>query len=382
MESSSHRIFSVLVSSALYLCLYIVDYEGELDFSSYYHAKVNKLTFPSSFPRNETSAIAEYRELFSIRPDDVFTYLIGAIDVHTNLYRYPEQQLMRIYNSNQTANNAPDDRRRDVLIWFHDGAWIFGGAQYEDEVCYKLAHLAGFVVVSASYRLAPENPYPAPFNDALKVLNWVKNNIEHYGAHPSKIMVGGEGAGANLAAAIVARNLDRDYVHFDDRVSVIGLLLVHPPLAMHTDLAEGGSLVEYSDLNGLMTSTQLDWAKAMYRSAATIQPTEYAFAPLVASPHLLKLFPHTVIVLAKHDILFDEGVKFGNILRARYVPLDMLIFNSTIYGFFGRSKFLQGDVAVARVSKLLRQYSSQYPVEHFEAENDRGGPFHFFRKEN
>ena len=382
MESSSHRIFSVLISSALYLCLYIVDYEGELDFSSYYHAKVNKLTFPSSFPRNETSIIAEYRELFSIGPDDVFTCFIGAIDVHTNLYRYPEQQLMRIYNSNQTANNSPDDKRRDVLIWFHDGAWIFGGAQYEDELCYKLAHQTGFVVVSASYRLAPENPYPAPFNDALKVLNWVKNNIEHYGAHPSKIMVGGEGAGANLAAAIVARNLDRDYVHFDDRVSVIGLLLVHPPLAMDTDLAEGGSLVEYRDLNGLMTSTQLDWAKAMYRSAATIQPTDYAFAPLVASPHLLKLFPHTAIVLAKHDILFDEGFKFGNILRARYVPVDTLIFNSTIYGFFGRSQFLQGDIAVARVSKLLRRYSSQYPVEHFEAENDRGGPFQFFRKEN
>eukprot|EP01032_Pedospumella_encystans_P022463 gene22463-25448_t len=259
---------------------------------------------------------------------------------------------------------------------------MLGGAQYEDEVCYELAHQTGFVVVSASYRLAPENPYPAPFNDALKVLNWVKNNIEHYGAHPSKIMVGGEGAGANLAAAIVARNLDRDYVHFDDRVSVIGLLLVHPPLAMDTDMAEGGSIVEYSDLNGLMTSTQLDWAKAMYRSAATIQPTDYGFAPLVASPHLLKLFPHTVIVLAKHDILFDEGVKFGNILRARYVPVDTLIFNSTIYGFFGRSQFLQGDVAVARVSKLLRRYSSEYPVGHFEAENDRGGPFHFFRKEN
>ncbi len=382
MESNSHQIFTVLISSALYLSLYIFGYEGELDFSSYYQAKLNKLTFPATFPRNESSSIAEYRELFSIKSDDVSTFLIGATDVYTSLYKYPEQQMMRIYNSNRTANNAPDDKRRDVLIWFHDGAWMFGGAQYEDDVCYKLAHQTGFVVVSASYRLAPERPFPAPFNDALKVLNWVKNNIEHYGAHPSKIMVGGEGAGGNLAAAIVARNLDRDYVHFDDRVSVIGLLLVHPPLAMHSDIAEGSSLAEYSDLNGLMTSTQLDWAKAMYRSTATIQPTDYSFAPLVASPHLLKLFPHTVIVLAKHDVLFDEGVKFGNMLRARYVPVDMLVFNSTIYGFFGRSKFLQGDVAVARVSKLLCRYSSLYPVEHFEAENDRGGLFNFFRKEN
>lgn len=379
MEPNPHSIFAALLSSILYLSLYVLEYDGELDFSSFYQAKMNKFTLPVAFPRNDSYSVAEYRQIFSVQSDTAASYMIGATNVYTSLYRYPEKQLMRIYNSNRTENNAPDDKRRDVLIWFHDGAWMFGGAQYEDEICYKLAAQTGFVVVSASYRLAPENPYPAPFNDALKVLNWVKDNIEPYGAHPSKIMVGGEGAGANLAAAVVARNLDRQYIHFDDRVSVIGLLLVHPPLAMHTDTAEGSSLAEYSDLNGLMTSTQLDWAKAMYRSTATIQPTDYAFAPLVASPQLLRLFPHTAIVLAKHDILYDDGIKFGNILRTMYVPVNTLVFNSTIYGFFGRSKFLQGDIAVTHVSKLLRRYAGFYPIEHFEPIDP---PILYFRREN
>jgi len=286
------------------------------------------------------------------------------MDMYTNLYDLPEPQLMRIYNSNQTENNAPDEKRRDVLLWFHDGAWMFGGAQYEDEICYKLAHQTGFVVVSASYRLAPEHPYPTPFNDALNALNWVRDNSERHGAFPMKIMVGGEGAGANLAAAIVARNLDVKYVDFDSRASVIGLLLVHPPLAMHSE-ADTGSYAEHGTLNGLMTTTQLDWAKAMYRSTATIKPSDYAFAPLVASPHLLKLFPNTVVVLAKNDILHDEGIKFATILSKRYVPVNALVYNSTIYGFFGRSVYAQGDVAMRNVTDLLLHISSVYPQEHF-----------------
>lgn len=357
-----HR-FSVLFAG-LYLASNFVDYKGTLDFSSLYHSKMNQLIFPDTFPRNESADITKWRDVFSIQSDDVSTHLIGVMDVHTSIYSHPEAQLMRIYNSNQTDNNAPDEKRRDVLLWLHDGAWMFGGANYEDEICYKLAHQTGFVVVSASYRLAPEYPYPTPFNDALKALNWIKSNIEKYGAFPMKIMVGGEGAGANLAAAIVARNLDLKFVHINARVSVIGLLLVHPPLTMHSE-TDTGSYAEHGTLNGLMTTTQLDWAKAMYRSTATIKPTDYAFAPLVASPHLLKLFPNTVIVLAKNDILYDEGVKFATILSKRYVPVNMLVFNSTIYGFFGRSVFAQGDIAMRNVTDLLVHISGVYPEEHF-----------------
>lgn len=332
------------------------------------------MIFPPTFPANDTSDLLLWREAFSLKPSNISTFGIGVTNVHTDVFTTPaENQLMRIYNSNLTANNAFDEQKRDALIWLHDGAWMFGGAEYEDEICYKLAHHTGFVVISASYRLAPEHPFPTPVNDVTQIVQWVHDNIENYGAHQKKILIGGEGAGANLAAAFVARNLDLKVVDIDERLSVIGLLLVHPPLAMTSDDDPDSSYSEYGTLNGLMTTRQLDWAKSMYRGAATINPTDYTFAPLVASPQLLKLFPNTVIVLAKHDILRDEGVKFGKILKQRYVPVDTLVFNSTVYGFFGRSAFSLGDVALEQTAEKLRAISEVYPEDYFFDEDDLGG---------
>jgi acetyl esterase/lipase len=122
-----------------------------------------------------------------------------------------------------------------------------------------------------------------------------------------------------------------------------------------------------------MTTEQLDWARAMYRSTATIPPTDYLFAPLSASPQLLKLLPNTVIVLAKHCILHDEGVRFAKLLKTRYVPTDTLVYNTTVYGFFGRSSFPQGDVALNQASEKLRQISEIYPESYFVDDDDVGG---------
>jgi acetyl esterase len=387
MDGKYQNFFAVFLSALLYLTSTLQEYRGDLDFASYYHAKVNRLIYPSSFPNNETEDIAIWREALVVQSKVRNTYGVGVVDIYTDLYgdHQEVEQLMRIYNSNMTRNNAVNGNRRDVLLWLHDGAWMYGSAAQEDEICYKLANLTGFIVVSASYRLAPEYPYPIPMNDALNALRWIAENIEQYGAHPKKILVGGEGAGGNLAAAAVARNLDMKHVPIEERVSVIGLLLVHPPLEMHSggdrdgdgtgsSSSSSSSYVKYGSLNGVMTASQLEWAKAMYRSNTAVQPNDYAFAPLVGSPHLLKLFPNTVMVLAKHDILYDEGMKFMKVLKQRYVPTTVLEYGTTIYGFFGRSAYPAGDIAMLKVSEQLRLISTIYPESHFFEEDDFGGP--------
>lgn len=381
MEGNYQHFFSVFLGSVLYLTSYLYEYRGELDFSSYYHSKINQIILPPTFPTNDSADISLWREVFSLKASNISTFGIGVMDVHTDIFTDPQRQLMRIYNSNQTANTAFDEQKRDVLIWLHDGAWMFGGAEYEDEICYKLAKHTGFVVISASYRLAPEHPYPTPVNDVSQIVQWVHDNIENYGAHQKKIIIGGEGAGGNLAAAFVARNLDLKLVDIEARLSVIGLLLVYPPLALTNDEDPDGSHSEFDDLNGLMTTKQLDWAKAMYRSKAIIKPTDYTFAPLSASPQLLKLFPNTVIILAKHDILRDEGVKLGKTLKQRYVPVDTIVYNTTVYGFFGRSAFALGDVALEQAAEKLRGISEVYPEAYFFDEEETGGALPPFPEE-
>ena len=364
--AAKYSILSLFISSILYLTSYFYEYNGELDFPSFYHAKINSMIFPSTFPKNDSNDIKLWREVYEKQPRNISTFNIGVIDVWTDLYGIPGGHLMRIYNSNHSVHTPYNSDKPFVLLWLHDGGWTMGSAEQEDEICFKLAKETGFIIVSASYHLAPEYPFPQPVKDVTKSLQWVHENIEFYGAHPKKILIGGEGAGGNLATAVALRNLDLNIVDIDHRIPVTGLFIVHPPLAMNNNDEKGSSYEKYSNINRIMSSTQLNWLKSLYRSVKTIQPTDYTFAPLVASPQLLKLLPNTIIVIAKNCILYDENIKFARILKSKYVPVELLVYNTTIYGFFGRNNYPYGNIALKDASIKLLDIANIYPESYFE----------------
>jgi len=375
-EVSYAHFFSVFLASALYLTSYFYEYKGELDFASFYYAKVNSMMYSETFPKNKTENVQLLRDMYlSSRPPHPDNFSIGVMDVHTDIFGENQpKQLMRIYNSNLGPNTADDpDEQRDIILWLHDGSWMLGDVSMDDDICFKLAKGTGYIVISASYRLAPEHRYPTPLDDSLNALRWVSENAESYGGHKMKLLVAGAGAGGNLAAAIVAKNLDLKVTPIEERVSVIGLMLVYPSLASLDVPTHVGSYEEYDNLNGFMTTRQLFWAKRMYRCGQKLKPNDYGFAPLTASMDLLKLFPNTVILLARHDILADDGHKLHDLLQSRYVPVNKYVYNSTIYGFFGHSEFPLGDVAMADACRELVKIGGIYPASFFIDEGDTGG---------
>src|SRR4051794_28539970 len=108
-----------------------------------------------------------------------------------------------------------------ILVWYHGGGWVIGDLDTTDGVARKLANRADAVVVSVDYRLAPEHPFPASVDDCWAVLEWVAANGAELGGDPTRIAVGGDSAGGNLAAlmAIKAR---------DAGISLRHQLLVYP----------------------------------------------------------------------------------------------------------------------------------------------------------
>jgi len=94
------------------------------------------------------------------------------------------------------------------LVFFHGGGWVIGDLDSHDVVCRKLADEGELIVVSVDYRLAPEHKFPAAVDDAIAATKWIAGNAVQLSIDGSRLMVGGDSAGGNLAAvvAIAARD--------------------------------------------------------------------------------------------------------------------------------------------------------------------------------
>jgi acetyl esterase len=89
-----------------------------------------------------------------------------------------------------------------LLLFFHGGGWVYGDLDSHDPTCRFLAERSGVRVLSVDYRLAPEHPFPAAYDDAVAAYRWVVDHAADLGVDPSRLAVGGDSAGGNLAAGV------------------------------------------------------------------------------------------------------------------------------------------------------------------------------------
>jgi acetyl esterase len=115
-----------------------------------------------------------------------------------------------------------------VLLYLHGGGFTVGSVATHDQLCRQLAHLAGCMVVSLDYRLAPQFQFPVAHDDAWDALQWLAAHAASLGADGSRMAVGGDSAGGTLAAAcaIEARNTG---------LKLALQLLIYPGTTAHQD---------------------------------------------------------------------------------------------------------------------------------------------------
>ena len=89
-----------------------------------------------------------------------------------------------------------------LLVYFHGGGWVYGDLDSHDPTCRFLAERSGARVLSVDYRLAPEHPFPAAYDDAVAAYRWVVEHVTDFGGDPTRLAVGGDSAGGNLAALV------------------------------------------------------------------------------------------------------------------------------------------------------------------------------------
>lgn len=195
------------------------------------------------------------------------------------------------------------DMPRPGIVFCHGGGWVQGNLDTHDGAAAGLADGIGAVVVSVDYRLAPEHPYPAAFDDSDAVLRHVAANAAAFGIDPARLAVAGDSAGGNLAAAAALAARDRGGPKLKAQ------LLVYPCLS--SDLAFP-SYAEYA-AGPFLTTEAMRTYWSLYLGAALGAKDPLA-TPLAADD--LSGLPPTFITVARHDPVRDDGARYAERLRA------------------------------------------------------------------
>jgi acetyl esterase len=160
-----------------------------------------------------------------------------------------------------------------LIVYFHGGGWCIGSIALMDNVARELAHATGAAVVSVGYRLAPEHPFPAGLDDCEAITRWALDHSDRFQVPSERVVVAGESAGGNLAAAVCLRLRDSAAA-----TRPAGQVLLYPVLDAH-DSAHP-SRKEFSHL--VVTDAQSDWFWSSYCGGRDLERDPYA-APLSAA---------------------------------------------------------------------------------------------------
>jgi acetyl esterase len=208
-----------------------------------------------------------------------------------------------------------------VLVYFYGGGWSLGTLDTCDGVCRMLANAAGCVTVATGYRLAPEHKFPAAVRDCHAGARWVAEHAAGLGADATRLAVGGDSSGGNLAAAVAL--LSRD--HGDPAIT--HQLLVYP----NTDhQADTPSMREIAD-EYFFNPASVRWYWGMYLAAPEDGLNPLA-SPLRADD--LSGLPPATVITAGYDPLRDEAEMYARKLAAAGVPAEVIRYDGMMHGFF------------------------------------------------
>src|SRR5713226_9693281 len=144
------------------------------------------------------------------------------------------------------------------LVFFHGGGWVIGNLDSHDVVCRKLADEGELMVVSVDYRLAPEHKFPAAVDDAIASTKWIAENAKQFGIDASRLSVGGDSAGGNLAAVVAIAARD------GNGPAIAGQVLIYPA----TDFAMTHASHREPETSILLTHSVIRWFRDHYLNGA------------------------------------------------------------------------------------------------------------------
>ena len=236
----------------------------------------------------------------------------------------------------------PNDRKDlGLLVFYHGGGWVLGSMNTHDDVCRKLALAMGHAVLSVDYRLAPEFAFPEPLNDCIVALRWAHANAAQLGIDATRIAVGGDSAGGNLAAVVA--NLQPVPLKFQ--------MLIYPV----TDATRSSQSYKDNGEGYRLTAAGMKWFCDHYVSGSIGTPTDPRVSPLFADATTLASAPPAIVITAEYDPLRDEGEQYAHRLIDAGVACSLTRYYGQVHGFFSMSQYVDdGASAINQAATATR----------------------------
>jgi acetyl esterase len=225
----------------------------------------------------------------------------------------------------------PDGDPAMTIIHFHGGGFALGDLDTADHTVRKICRRLGAIVVSCTYRRAPEHQFPAAYDDVLAQARWVLLHIEQLGGDPQRVVIVGDSAGGNLAATVTIALRD------EARLAMAALarplptlraqLLLYPGVDMRDSARETASYRD--DRDPSTRSAMIDECISAYVPQGS--HGDWRVSPLAADD--LSGLPPAMMVVLTVDPLRDQAVMYAGRLQEAGVQCELIEFSHLTHGF-------------------------------------------------
>ena len=278
-----------------------------------------------------------------------FMSSIKSVSLFSPFYKLWDRQVLsngreikvRIYPSK-------NDKRKNLLIFFHGGGWVTESVDTYNNVCKTLAKHTNCRVVSVEYSLAPEHPFPIGLEDCYAVVKDIMLYPELFDIKREKIVLVGDSAGGNLAAAVSLMARDRK------EFSVSKQILIYPSTYSDHSITSPFDSIYDNGTDYLLTSKRICEYIDLYKSTDEDLKNPY-FAPLISDD--LSEQPKTLIITAEYDPLRDEGEAYGEALKKAGNSVLVYRMKDALHGFFSLDYRF---VHVKRTYELINSFLNQH----------------------
>lgn len=237
-----------------------------------------------------------------------------------------------------------------AVLFFHGGGWVLGDLDSHDSIAADLCSRTGAIVVAVHYRLAPEHPFPAAFDDCYAALSHVAGHAADFGVDPARIVVCGDSAGGNLAAATALAARDRN------GPALAGQVLIYPACGTDFDLPSCRENAQAP----MFTRDELELYWSHYLGRDRRSTSCYA-VPMLA-PHFRDL-PPAFIATAQYDPVRDDGRLYAESLRNAGVKVELRNAPRLIHGWL-RARAVSDDAKTEfkAICKAIRRMLQAGPT--------------------
>ena len=226
--------------------------------------------------------------------------------------------------------------QQGTLVYFHGGGFVVGGLHSHDDICAEICATTGLTVVSVDYRLCPEHPHPAAFDDAIAATRAIAREC------PTPLLLAGDSAGGNLAAA-VAQAIGRNGL-----LGISGMVLIYPGLGGNPN---AGSYLTHAHAPMLTREDVLFYSRIRHGDGPE-PPLDPSFAPL--SDGDFTGLPPTLAIAAECDPLADDAIAYAARLTAAGTPARAVTEAGLVHGYLrARAMVPRAAASFDRITRTL-----------------------------